>query len=158
MSRIVHLTTLPSGALSELVEESKRLGYLHVERLARDWDEGANRFDAPGEFLLGAHDASGALVGVVGLNEDPFEPGGLVWRVRRMYVLERARGAGVGRALMRELLGRIEGRPGRVVARAHPGATGFFERQGFTPTRDTPNWTHALTLEQCSKRTTRVRG
>jgi hypothetical protein len=56
-----------------------------VRRLADDWVSVANRFDRPGEALFVAR-LPGQVVGVRGLNVDPYtaEPG--VGRVRHLYV------------------------------------------------------------------------
>ena len=61
-----------------------------------------NRFSAPGEALFEVRRDDG-LVGVGGLNVDPFNPSGRIGRVRRMYVLPAVRGAGVGRTLLRAI-------------------------------------------------------
>ncbi len=42
-----------------------------LRRLEENWQRGENRFNAPGEKLLGAF-LNGRLVGVCGLNRDPF--------------------------------------------------------------------------------------
>ena len=77
---------------------SRAEGFGHVERLCADFEAGSNRFDRLGEALFTARDA-GRLIGIAGLNRDPFEKA-RVGRVRRMYVLPESRREGVGRALL----------------------------------------------------------
>lgn len=78
-------------------------GFRFMERLITDWESGSNRFDQPGECFLGAF--SGAdLVGVGGLNRDPYVRGGTTGRIRHLYVRRSTRGQGVGSALLRRLL------------------------------------------------------
>lgn len=91
------------GDITELLGESLAEGHNLVERLVDDWNDGSNRFDRPGEIALGARIGS-RLVGVGGLNQDPYldDPG--VGRVRHVYVSPDARRNGVGRALVLALV------------------------------------------------------
>lgn len=54
-----------------LKAESIALNFNMLRRLEENWQRGENRFNAPGEKLLGAF-LNGRLVGVCGLNRDPF--------------------------------------------------------------------------------------
>lgn len=54
-----------------LKAESIALHFNMLRRLEENWQRGENRFNAPGEKLLGAF-LNGRLVGVCGLNRDPF--------------------------------------------------------------------------------------
>jgi hypothetical protein len=54
-----------------LKAESIALNFNMLRRLEENWQRGENRFNAPGEKLLGAF-LNGKLVGVCGLNRDPF--------------------------------------------------------------------------------------
>jgi len=68
---IERLRDLPSPYVAELLSESERFGSRIVPRLVEEWDNRANRFDRPGEALFGAW-IDGRLVGVCGLNVDPY--------------------------------------------------------------------------------------
>lgn len=71
-----------------------------VARLAADYRADKNRFDGPGEGLWAAR-RDGVLIGVCGLNQDPFaEPAELAGRVRRLYVRPECRRQGVAAALL----------------------------------------------------------
>jgi ribosomal protein S18 acetylase RimI-like enzyme len=105
-----HLTsTAEIRALSELsllaplLLESEAQGFRLLRRLKDDFATGANRFEKPGELLLGAFHGE-RLVGVGGLNLDPFAGDPRVGRIRRVYVLTEFRGRGIGRKLMTELM------------------------------------------------------
>ena len=54
-----------------LKAESVALNFNMLRRLEENWQRGENRFNAPGEKLLGAF-LNGKLVGICGLNRDPF--------------------------------------------------------------------------------------
>src|SRR5689334_25434208 len=96
---LARLSGLPDGAFAPLVAEGEREGWRFVRRLADEWAAGTNRFDRPGEALFAAWSGD-ALVGVCGLNADPYVADQLVGRVRRLYVLRAFRGRGVGKRLV----------------------------------------------------------
>lgn len=122
--------------------ESTNLGYRHVQWLARDWHNNSNRFDDVGEGLWAAYDSETRLIGVVGLNQDPFALDGQVGRVRRLYILEQWRGKGIGRRLLSCVEQEAQQYFERLVANANSGAFGFFEGLGFVPTPTAKHWTH----------------
>lgn len=136
---------LTPDALGPLVEEGRRAGLVFVGRLAADLGSGANRFDRAGECLLVA-DAGGMVVGVCGLNADPYTADPAVGRVRRLYVREAFRGRGVGRGLVQAVVTAAAGRFARLRVRTDdPRAGRLYERLGFRPVAD-PACTHALDL------------
>jgi GNAT superfamily N-acetyltransferase len=97
--------------------------------LAREWADGTNRFDKPGEALVAAHDGT-FLAGIGAMTQDPHVPGAL--RMRRFYVSPRYRRHGVGRAMARALLERPE-TAGRSITLNAPQveAARFWEALGF---------------------------
>ncbi|RAN78640.1 GNAT family N-acetyltransferase, partial [Bacillus sp. SRB_28] len=70
-----------------------------LRRLAENWQSGENRFNAPGEKLLGAF-RGGELVGVCGLNADAYSLQPRAGRIRHLYIGERYRRQGVGQQLL----------------------------------------------------------
>ncbi len=64
------LTDLPPS-VEVLSREAEAHGYRFLRRLIEEWSTGANRFDGPGEVLLAAS-THGHLVGIGGLNRDPY--------------------------------------------------------------------------------------
>jgi GNAT superfamily N-acetyltransferase len=143
---IVRLDRLPADRLEELVTESQAAGFRHVLRLVEDWDSGQNRFAGPGEVLFAALSGS-RVVGVCGLNADPYTATPGVGRVRRLYVLAAFRRSGVGRQLMRAVI---------AAARAHftllrlrtenEAAAQFYEGLGLQLCVGVPDCTHTLPI------------
>jgi hypothetical protein len=64
-------------------------------RLAENWQSGKNRFNAPGEKLLGARQPPAG--GVCGINSDPFSPA--AGRAHSLYISERP-SPGIGQQLL----------------------------------------------------------
>ncbi len=72
--KIVNLD--PSAdAIGEIAREARASGHVFLDRLIADWHSGANRFDKPGECLLGLFDGD-RLVAIGGLNRDPYTRAG----------------------------------------------------------------------------------
>jgi RimJ/RimL family protein N-acetyltransferase len=85
-----------------LADEAWADGYPFVERMRHDWKSGDNRFDGPGERLIGAFEGE-TLIGFCGLNRDPYVPEN-AGRIRHLYVSLDHRHIGVARALGRPAL------------------------------------------------------
>jgi GNAT superfamily N-acetyltransferase len=122
---------LPHDALAALVAESERAGWRFVRRLADEWAAAVNRFDRPGEALFVAR-AGARLVGVCGLNVDPYAADAGVGRVRHLYVLAEFRRVGVGRRLVEAVVAAAQGRFALLRLRTDSAeAATFYERLGF---------------------------
>jgi GNAT superfamily N-acetyltransferase len=129
----------------ELRGEAADGGFRFLDRLARDWRNGENRFDQPGERLVGAF-AGDRLIAIGGVNRDPYAERANVGRLRHLYVLKDWRTTGVGRALVEGLLRHAEGVFSEVRLRTDTDAASAFYRQcGFTVV-DSPSASHARTL------------
>jgi GNAT superfamily N-acetyltransferase len=103
--------------------------YGMLARLKQDWESGANRFDKPGEALVAAFDGT-ALVGMGGVNHDPFIPDAL--RMRRFYVIPSYRRRGVASAIAAALLNRADAQGRTITLSApHAEAARFWEALGF---------------------------
>lgn len=135
----------PWADLAPLVEESERDGFGFLVRLRREFQDGGNRFDAPGEALLGCWNGP-ELVGVGGLNRDPYSPEPRVGRLRHLYVGAAHRRCGVGRMLVAALV--EAARPHFDVLRLRTdteAAARFYEALGFAPV-SSPHATHRMVL------------
>lgn len=86
-----------------LLDESEREGFAFLRRLIVDWNSGKNRFDSSGETLLLAIENEN-VVGVGGLNIDPYANDAKVGRIRHVYVAKNHRRCAIGRRLVVELL------------------------------------------------------
>ena len=136
----------PAGSLDALVAESEAEGLRFVRRLVEEWASGANRFDRPGETLLVARQA-GQIVGVCGLNEDPYAGAPRIGRVRHLYVRRSVRRLGVGRALLGEVLRAAGGSFDHLRLRTeNPVAAALYEGLGFRRTTGAAGCSHLLEL------------
>ena len=90
--------------INRLVFESKREGFRFLERLVDDFLVGTNTFSASGEILYGVFDEIGNLVGVGGLNKDPYSTDKTLGRLRRFYVDPKYRRHGIGRLLLHTII------------------------------------------------------
>ena len=140
------LHDLASSSVGELVAESEQFGLRLVRRLADEWATGANRFDRSGEILLGAF-IDQRLVGVCGLNVDPYASDERVGRVRHLYVLSAFRRRGVGRQLMERVMQAAHGRFDVVRLRTNdPAAARLYEALGFRRDVGQRDYTHVVKL------------
>ncbi len=129
-------------ALSPLVEQSLAEGWGFVERLYTRYCDGSNRFEQPGEVLLGAW-AADALVGIGGLNRDPYSQDASLARVRHLYVVPAWRRHGVGRLLVEALVAQARAWAQAVVLRTNnPAAASFYTALGFvaSPVAESTHW------------------
>jgi len=118
-----------------------------VRRLVDEWRDGSNRFDRPGEALFGAW-LDGRLVGVCGLNVDPYAGDDRVGRLRHLYVLSASRRLGVGRALMAEVLAAARERFETLrLSTTNPAAARLYESFDFRP-MTARDCTHVLPLTE----------
>jgi GNAT superfamily N-acetyltransferase len=122
--------------MDALRTEASDEGFRFLDRLIRDWEVGANRFDQPGECLLAAW-SEAKLVGVGVLNRDPYVEGSHIGRIRHLYVRRSARRSGVGSALLWGLLDKAGVAFDLVRVRTDTcEAAAFYLRQGFLPVTD----------------------
>jgi GNAT superfamily N-acetyltransferase len=144
---VARLRELPLDALDVLVIESEQAGSTFVRRLVDEWRSGANRFDRPGEALFGAW-LDGRLVGVCGLNVDPYSAEPRVGRVRHLYVLTDGRRSGVGRELVAAVIAASRASFDTLrLSTTNPAAARLYESLGFRPTRGAVgDASHVMTL------------
>ena len=141
---ITRVTDLSLG-VELLSREAEAQGYRFLRRLIEEWSTGANRFDGPGEVLLAAS-VAGQLVGIGGLNRDPYSRDRGVGRVRHLYVLEAFRRQGVGQHLLEAIVAAAPGSFRELHLRTDSAqAARFYERFGFRRINDDAA-THALPL------------
>jgi GNAT superfamily N-acetyltransferase len=129
-------TTIAHPGMASLRIEAVSEGFHFVDRLVRDWVSGSNRFNQPGERFLGAFSQDN-LVGVCGLNRDPYVAEGTVGRLRHLYVRRLARRQGVASALVQRLLDDAGNVFHLVRLRTDtPEAAALYLRHGFMPVQD----------------------
>jgi GNAT superfamily N-acetyltransferase len=114
-----------------------------LRRLAENWQNGVNRFNAPGEKLLGAF-KYGHLVGVCGLNLDPFSQLPRAGHIRHLYIGEHHRRQGIGHQLLVSVITHSSTSFDFLNTHAPSTAWSFYENLGFRPVYDEPQVTHRL--------------
>lgn len=136
----------PGNEIVELLAESEAAGFLFVRRLVTEWASGVNRFAEAGELLLAAR-SDGRLIGICGLNRDPYAASERVGRVRHLYVMAAFRRQGIGRRLLDEIIAAARGTYDRLHLRTDSQeAARFYEGLGFQECSDMPDCTHCLEL------------
>ena len=114
-----------------------------MERLVSDWANDLNTFSQPGERFCGAFE-NNCLIGVGGLNRDPYLEINSVGRLRHVYVLSAWRRQGIGRSLVGHLLMEAQGIFGEVRLRTDTEeASAFYVSCGFRQIKDATA-SHAL--------------
>lgn len=145
MNILIESITPDNKGFFALKAESMAAGFNMLHRLEENWLNGQNRFDKAGENLLGFY-ADGLLIGVCGLNQDPYTPSVRTGRLRHLYEGIEWRRRQVAIALLRAIL---EG-SGRwfdfINTNAPQSAFIFYERAGFIPLVDVDKVTHHLYL------------
>jgi len=142
---------LPDCDLAPLLADSHRENSRIVQRLIEDWQSGKNRFDKDGEALFIAVD-DGCIVGVCGVNVDPFAGNPRIGRVRRLYVMASERRKGIGSSLVRRVMEEARKRFTRLHVRTNTEtADGFYRALGFSPCPGHPDYTHSFDLWGDSK-------
>jgi GNAT superfamily N-acetyltransferase len=122
---------LPHPGLTPLLADSLADTQSMVRRLWKEWKNGGNRFALSGEALFGAWRGD-ALVGVCGLNRDPYGGRPDVGRLRHLYVHREHRRGGVGRALVRRVFQAAQPHFAVLELRTiSPEAAAFYRHLGF---------------------------
>ncbi|QEM02574.1 GNAT family N-acetyltransferase [Mucilaginibacter rubeus] len=118
----------------ELLAPSIKEGYAFVQKTMEEWENGASRFNRPGEQLYGLLRA-GQLTGIGGLSYDPYIENPNVGRVRHLYIRQEHRRKGYGRILMENII--HHARQHFITLRLftdNPDAYLFYETLGFMRT------------------------
>ena len=143
----IHPIELPVRGLEQLQAEALQEGILFIERLWKEWENGENRFSAPGEKLFGCMDQA-TLVAIGGLNQDPFDGRRGIGRIRRVYVRPAWRNQGIGQALVHTLVENARTSFTALHLRTdNPAAARLYERIGFTRSSLALNSTHVLDFD-----------
>jgi GNAT superfamily N-acetyltransferase len=146
MIAIERIDCLPIDRLNPLVTQAEATGFHALSRLLTDWQYGRNRFDQPGEAIFIATENE-CVVGICGLNRDPYLGDPTVGRVRHLYVDVDHRRKGIGSQLVRAVMGTAKERFSRLRLRTNnPGADGFYCSLGFMRFTAEPACSHHVIL------------
>ena len=137
-----HEVTLPFDEFSELEHDAGVHGHLFLMRLRNNWTDAVNRFDAPGDCLLGAYTGT-QLVAVGGLSRDPYTDDARNGRLRHVYVHDNHRERGIARRHASELLARNTNFETIRLRSVNPVASQVYGRLGFIAII-APTATHTL--------------
>lgn len=101
--QIRRIQNINSLTLKSLVIDSVKEGISFVSISVEDWTSGINRFDKNGEIFFGAY-VNDEIVGMGGLNIDPYTNLSNIGRVRHLYVCSKFRRQNIGKQLMLEII------------------------------------------------------
>jgi GNAT superfamily N-acetyltransferase len=137
-------TTLPSDLEEALLPKAIHEGFEALRWLVEDWANGENRFSEVGEALYTAR-IDGRLVGICGVNRDPYADAATVGRLRRLYVHPDFRRQGVGRRLVQRASDEARGYFRCIRLRTlDASSAAFFEAIGFLKVEGDQSCTHAI--------------
>ena len=141
--RLERITELPED-FGDIVELSLREEFGAMQRMREDWDSGVNRFDRPGEVLFEVR-VGPRLVGICGLNRDPYAQSCEIGRVRHLYVDPEFRSRGIGRLLVSKIVECASRSFSRVRLRTlRADAAQFYMALGFRSVVGEPDVTHEM--------------
>ncbi len=146
MNIIIANITPDTPGFFALKAESMAAGFNMLRRLEENWLSRQNRFDKPGEKLAGAF-ADNLLIGLCGLNQDPWASSTRAGRLRHLYVSAEWRRMQVGITLLGAMLAGADRWFDFINTNAPLSAFTFYERAGFIPLTDVDKVTHRLPLE-----------
>ena len=141
MNIAIEPITPDAAGFADLRAESEDEKFRMLSRLETHWRSGENTFSAAGEKLLGVF-IDGRLVGVCGLNRDPFSQHPRAGRIRHLYVSKNYRRSGAGSALLAALMANANAWFDVVNTHAPETAHGFYLQKGFLPVVREPRITH----------------
>lgn len=144
--KIQKYSTLSSVDMKPLIAESKTNGIEFVQRFVEEWKAGINQFNRYGEICLIAEEDN-QLIGICGLNIDPYEQNTGIARVRHLYVLTEQRRRGIGKKLIKHIVSYAQQNFHQLNLRTtNPEADKFYLALGFERSTDSPYCTHRLQL------------
>jgi GNAT superfamily N-acetyltransferase len=115
--------------------------------MINQWNSGANRFNHAGEAVFIARADDDRIVGICGLNIDPYLQNATVGRVRHLYVLPSHRRRGIARELLAAVIeaARPHFRLLRLRTR-NPAADAQYRSIGFAASAEDALATHVMQL------------
>lgn len=133
--------------LEPIIEDSQQEGILFVRRFISEWIAKTNCFDREGEVLLIAKDDR-QVIGLCGLNIDPYYPISRLGRVRHLYILSSKRRQGIGTQLIETIIKQARQNFDLLNLRTNnPQADRFYLARGFQHSYERSESTHILKLK-----------
>ncbi|KAB8138110.1 GNAT family N-acetyltransferase [Gracilibacillus oryzae] len=146
---IERVASLEEYNLDLLIDDSISEGYKFINRLVDEYTSGNNKFDKTGESLYVAK-IGGEVVGIGGLNIDPYLNLPDVGRVRHLYVLRKNRGVGLGKELLNTIIAEAKGnfRTIRLSSTDDPAAQQLYIACGFSKVEGIYKASHILEISK----------
>ena len=143
---ISRVDQLDLESIQPLVDENTAEGWLFLSKAVLAYQDGRNRFTKPGEALFEAR-FDDELIGLGGLNIDPYLNDDRIGRVRHVHVLKAYRARGVGHALLKSIIEHARKEFKLLTLRtSNPVADRFYRKLGFVTAPAINNATHHLQL------------
>jgi N-acetylglutamate synthase-like GNAT family acetyltransferase len=140
--KVLAIQMLPHD-FESLVQESLSEGHNFLQKMQSAWLSGANRFDKAGEIVFAVFDEKQKVLGICGLNIDPYVNQQGIGRVRHLYVAHPERQKGLGRNLVKEIISHGEAHFSVLRLRTeNPIADRFYQSLGFKRSDEQPDATH----------------
>ncbi len=128
---IIEINDSNISALQQIADEATSQGYEFVQRTIDEWKSGVNTFSKPSEKLWGMI-VDGEIIGLGGLNQDPFTDDPTLGRARHVYVAEKYRGHGLSKVILNLIITRAkEYFKSLRLATTNPIAVSLYESLGF---------------------------
>ena len=140
--QVQRFTQLPPD-LPRLAQIAHEEGFFMLDKLIERFESGQNCFDKPGEALFAVEQDS-ELLGIGGLNIDPYFDDPALGRVRHLYVHPSARRQGVGRMITEAIENHAVGRFAQLqLFTPTEAASRFYESLGYLPAREEGRISHS---------------
>ncbi|MBO1625650.1 GNAT family N-acetyltransferase [Bacillus arachidis] len=101
--QIKQIKNLLQVDIIHLIEESRKEGFNFLLKLINEYKNKTNTFSKRGECLYGIFQGD-ALIGIGGINQDPYAKVKAIGRLRRFYISKECRRKGLGNLLLKRIL------------------------------------------------------
>ena len=140
---IEKVINLDENEIGEILTESESFGYHYLTKMIDQWKTGQNRFSKSKEQLILYKDGE-RVVGIGGINEEPYIKESSYGRLRDVYVLKEYRRKRVASQIVEHLIefGRKHYKAITLRVPDNAEASPFYESMGFLATQEIETVTH----------------
>ena len=145
--QILEIKDLKKESIEHLVELSKNEGFNFLIRLVNEWGNGKNRFEGEHEELYKVI-LDGEIIGIGGINKNPYIEDEKEGRLRRFYIHPNYRKRRIGTRLIKKIIEDYKLKYEKLTLRTdNEIASRFYESLGFKKVEDKMELnTHELIL------------
>lgn len=101
--QIFMITDLPEG-FNALMLDAEEHGHTFLSKMKAEWNSGKNRFSQQREALFSLKEEGGQIIGIGGLNIDPYANNPAVGRLRHVYIFAKYQRSGYGKLLVQKII------------------------------------------------------